>query len=81
MVQRTLARTGVHVSPLCPGAMMCGAWGKPDHDACVRIIHRALDGGINFVDTADVYARGESEEIAGKALAGGRRASGGATPS
>jgi aryl-alcohol dehydrogenase-like predicted oxidoreductase len=73
MVQRTLARTGVHVSPLCLGAMMFGAWGETDHDACVRIIHRALDAGINFVDTADVYARGESEEIVGKALAGGRR--------
>ena len=53
--------------------MMFGAWGETDHDACVRIIHRALDGGINFIDTADVYARGESEEIVGKALAGGRR--------
>jgi aryl-alcohol dehydrogenase-like predicted oxidoreductase len=73
MDQRTLARTGVHVSPLCLGAMMFGAWGETDHDACVRIIHRALDAGINFVDTADVYARGESEEIVGKALAGGRR--------
>jgi aryl-alcohol dehydrogenase-like predicted oxidoreductase len=73
MVQRTLARTGVHVSPLCLGAMMFGAWGETDHDACVRIVHRALDAGINFIDTADVYARGESEEIVGKALAGGRR--------
>jgi aryl-alcohol dehydrogenase-like predicted oxidoreductase len=73
MVQRTLARTGVHVSPLCLGAMMFGAWGETDHDASVRIIHRALDAGINFIDTADVYARGESEEIVGKALAGGRR--------
>jgi aryl-alcohol dehydrogenase-like predicted oxidoreductase len=73
MDQRTLARSGVHVSPLCLGAMMFGAWGETDHDACVRIIHRALDAGINFVDTADVYARGESEEIVGKALAGGRR--------
>src|SRR5436305_8863926 len=73
MVHRTLARTGVHVSPLCLGAMMFGAWGETDHDECVRIIHRALDAGINFVDTADVYSRGESEEIVGKALAGGRR--------
>ncbi len=53
--------------------MMFGAWGETDHDKCVRIIHRALDAGINFIDTADVYARGESEEIVGKALAGGRR--------
>jgi aryl-alcohol dehydrogenase-like predicted oxidoreductase len=73
MVHRTLARTGVHVSPLCLGAMMFGAWGEPDHDACIRIIHRALDAGINFIDTADVYGRGESEEIVGEALAGGRR--------
>src|ERR671916_736191 len=73
MDHRTLGRTGVHVSPLCLGAMMFGAWGNPDHDESVRIIHRALDAGINFIDTADVYARGESEEIVGKALAGGRR--------
>ena len=73
MDQRTLARTGVHVSPLCLGTMMFGAWGETDHDECVRIIHRALDAGINFIDTADVYARGESEEIVGKALSGGRR--------
>src|ERR1700742_3669560 len=73
MQQRTLARTGVHVSPLCLGAMMFGAWGEPDHDAGVRIIHRALDAGINFIDTADVYSRGESEVIVGKALAGGQR--------
>jgi aryl-alcohol dehydrogenase-like predicted oxidoreductase len=70
---RTLARTGVQVSPLCLGAMMFGAWGNPDHGECIRIIHRAFDAGINFVDTADVYSHGESEEIVGKALAGGRR--------
>jgi aryl-alcohol dehydrogenase-like predicted oxidoreductase len=73
MEPRTLGRTGVHVSPLCLGAMMFGAWGEPDHDAGIRIIHRALDAGINFIDTADVYSRGESEEIVGKALSGGRR--------
>jgi aryl-alcohol dehydrogenase-like predicted oxidoreductase len=73
MEQRTLGRTGVHVSPLCLGAMMFGAWGEPDHDAGIRVIHRALDAGINFIDTADVYSRGESEEIVGKALSGGRR--------
>lgn len=67
-----LGRTGVEVSPLCLGAMMFGAWGNPDHDESVRIIHRALDAGINFVDTADVYSRGESEEIVGKALKGRR---------
>ncbi len=73
MKQRTLGRTGIHVSSLCLGAMMFGAWGEPDHDVAIRIIHRALDGGINFIDTADVYSRGESEEIVGKALSGGRR--------
>src|ERR671916_610014 len=73
MEHRPLGRTGVKVSPLCLGAMMFGAWGNTDHDDGVRIIHRALDAGINFIDTADVYARGESEEIVGKALAGGRR--------
>src|ERR671930_1084015 len=70
---RFLGRTGVAVSPLCLGAMMFGDWGNTDHDDSVRIIHRALDAGINFIDTADVYSRGESEEIVGKALAGGRR--------
>ncbi len=73
MQLRTLGRTGVKVSPLCLGAMMFGEWGNPDHDESIRIIHRALDAGINFIDTADVYSRGESEEIVGKALAGGRR--------
>src|SRR4051794_23143399 len=75
MDHRMLGRTGVEVSPLCLGAMMFGAWGETDHDASIGIIHRALDAGINFIDTADVYARGESEEIVGKALAGGRRES------
>src|SRR3954449_11804040 len=53
--------------------MMFGAWGNTDHDDSIRIIHRALDAGVTFVDTADVYSAGESEEIVGKALAGGRR--------
>jgi aryl-alcohol dehydrogenase-like predicted oxidoreductase len=70
---RKLGSTGVKVSPLCLGAMMFGAWGNTDHEDSIRIIHRALDAGINFIDTADVYSRGESEEIVGKALAGGRR--------
>jgi aryl-alcohol dehydrogenase-like predicted oxidoreductase len=73
MEHRTLGRTGMKVSKLCLGAMMFGEWGNPDHDESVRIIHRALDAGINFIDTADVYSRGESEEIVAKALAGGRR--------
>jgi aryl-alcohol dehydrogenase-like predicted oxidoreductase len=72
MELRTLGHTGVKVSPLCLGAMMFGAWGETDHDKSIEIIHRALDAGINFVDTADVYSRGESEEIVGKALAGRR---------
>jgi aryl-alcohol dehydrogenase-like predicted oxidoreductase len=73
MDYRPLGRTGVKVSQLCLGAMMLGAVGNPDHDDAIRIIHRALDAGINFLDTADAYSRGESELIVGKALAGGRR--------
>jgi aryl-alcohol dehydrogenase-like predicted oxidoreductase len=73
MEHRPLERTGVSVSKLCLGAMMFGDWGTKDHDESIRIIHRALDAGINFIDTADVYSAGESEEIVGKALAGGRR--------
>jgi aryl-alcohol dehydrogenase-like predicted oxidoreductase len=72
MEYRPLGRTGVQVSPLCLGTMMFGAWGNPDHDDSIRIIHRALDAGINFVDTADIYSAGESEEIVGKALKGRR---------
>jgi aryl-alcohol dehydrogenase-like predicted oxidoreductase len=70
---RTLGHTGVSVSKLCLGTMMFGPWGNPDHDESIRSIHRALDAGINFIDTADVYSHGESEEIVGKALASGRR--------
>jgi aryl-alcohol dehydrogenase-like predicted oxidoreductase len=73
MDYRPLGRTGVSVSPMCLGAMMFGAFGNPDHDASIKIIHRALDAGINFIDTADGYSAGESEEILGQALAGGRR--------
>jgi aryl-alcohol dehydrogenase-like predicted oxidoreductase len=69
MELHTLGRTGIKVSPLCLGAMMFGAWGNPDHDDSIRIIHRALDAGINFIDTADVYSQGESEMIVGAALA------------
>jgi aryl-alcohol dehydrogenase-like predicted oxidoreductase len=72
MDHRPLGRTGVSVSKLCLGAMMFGAWGEPDHDESIRIIHAALDAGITFVDTADVYSAGESEEIVGKALNGRR---------
>src|SRR3954463_11920329 len=73
MEYRSLGRTGMHVSPLGLGAMMFGAWGEPDHDTSIKIINRALDAGINFIDTADVYSQGESEVIVGKALANGRR--------
>ena len=69
MRYRTLGRTGVEVSPLCLGAMMFGAWGNTDHKECHRIFQRALDDGINFIDTADVYSAGESEEIVGDFLA------------
>jgi aryl-alcohol dehydrogenase-like predicted oxidoreductase len=72
MKYRTLGRTGIVVSPYCLGAMMFGAIGNPDHDDSIRIIHRALDAGINFIDTADVYSHGESEEIVGTALQGRR---------
>jgi aryl-alcohol dehydrogenase-like predicted oxidoreductase len=73
MEHRTLGRTGISVSQLCLGAMMFGAFGNADHQDSVRIIHRALDAGITFIDTADAYSSGESEEIVGQALAGGRR--------
>ncbi|HVS08215.1 MAG TPA: aldo/keto reductase, partial [Candidatus Dormibacteraeota bacterium] len=66
---RSLGRTGLQVSELCLGAMMFGQWGNPDHDDSIKIIRSALDAGINFIDTADVYSHGESEEIVGKAIA------------
>jgi aryl-alcohol dehydrogenase-like predicted oxidoreductase len=72
MDMRAMGGTGIRVSPLCLGTMMFGAIGNPDHDDCVRIIHRAIDAGINFIDTADSYSRGESEEIVGKAIRGRR---------
>ena len=70
MRYRVLGGTGIEVSVHCLGTMMFGAVGNPDHDDCARIIHAALDQGINFVDTADMYSAGESEEIVGKALRG-----------
>jgi predicted aldo/keto reductase-like oxidoreductase len=73
MEHRSLGRTGVSVSKLCLGTMMFGDWGTKDHDESIRIIHRALGAGINFIDTADAYSAGESEVIVGKALAGGKR--------
>ncbi|MFF4988180.1 aldo/keto reductase [Streptosporangium saharense] len=72
MRYRVLGGTGIEVSVHCLGTMMFGAVGNPDHDECVRMIHTALDQGVNFVDTADMYSAGESEEIVGKALQGRR---------
>jgi aryl-alcohol dehydrogenase (NADP+) len=72
MQYRTLGGTGIKVSPYCLGAMMFGAMANPDHDDCIRIIHKALDAGVNFIDTADFYSRGESEAIVGEALKGRR---------
>ena len=68
MEYRPLGRTGVQVSKLCLGTMAFGAWGNQDHDECIRTVHQALDAGVNFVDTADMYSDGESEEIVGKAI-------------
>src|SRR5258708_6287659 len=73
MDYRPLGCTGGSVSQPCLGAMMFGAFGNPDHEDAIKITHKALDAGINFIDTADGYSAGESEEILGKALAGGRR--------
>lgn len=72
MEYRNLGRIGVQVSPLCLGAMMFGPWGNDDRADSIRIIHRALDSGINVIDTADVYSGGLSEEIVGEALQGRR---------
>jgi len=72
MKRRILGGTGMSVSEFALGAMMFGALGNSDHDESVRMIHTALDAGINFIDTSDVYSQGESEEIVGKALEGRR---------
>ena len=72
MQRRNLGGTGISVSEFALGAMNFGAMGNTDHDESVRMIHTALDAGINLVDTADVYSLGESEVIVGKALRGRR---------
>src|ERR1700704_3140795 len=72
MKRRILGGTGISVSEFALGTMMFGDMGNTDHDESVRMIHSALDAGVNFVDTADVYSGGESEEIVGKALKGRR---------
>ena len=61
MNYRSLGRTGIKVSAYCLGSMMFGKGGNPDHDECIRMVHKALDTGINFIDTADVYGGGQSE--------------------
>jgi aryl-alcohol dehydrogenase (NADP+) len=70
MEYRQLGRSGLKVSPLCLGTMMFGA--ETDEPTARRIIHRAHEQGINFIDTADVYAGGRSEEVVGRAIAGER---------
>src|ERR1019366_8912104 len=73
MQYRTLGLTGIKVSPYALGALMLGASiGNPDHDDSTRLIHKALDAGINLIDTADAYSQGASEEVVGKALKGRR---------
>ena len=72
MQRRILGGTGISVSELAFGAMMLGAWGNTDHADGIRMVHAALDGGINFLDTADSYSDGENERIVGKALKGRR---------
>ena len=72
METRTFGATGISVSKYCLGAMMFGAMGNTDHDECVAMVHRSLDAGINFIDTADAYSMGESEQVVGRALAGRR---------
>src|SRR5262249_59004405 len=67
-----LGDSGLKVSRICLGTMTLGRWGNTDHDVCIRIIRRALDEGITFIDTANRYGMGESEEIVGKALEGRR---------
>jgi aryl-alcohol dehydrogenase-like predicted oxidoreductase len=69
MEYRVLGRTGVRVSELCLGAMMFGWWGEPEEAESAKMLHRALDAGINFIDTADVYSSGQSEELVGSILA------------
>jgi aryl-alcohol dehydrogenase-like predicted oxidoreductase len=72
MKRRILGATGMSVSEFALGAMMFGSMGNPDHEDSIRIIHGALDAGVNFIDTADVYSGGESEEIVGRAIKGRR---------
>ena len=72
MRHRVLGTTGITVSEFALGAMTFGSFANADHDESIRMIHTALDAGVNFIDTADVYSQGESEEIVGKAIKGRR---------
>jgi len=72
MQYRTLGRTGIQVSTLALGAMNFGAIGRTTQDEATAIVDAALDGGINLIDTADMYSQGQSEEMVGKAIAGRR---------
>jgi aryl-alcohol dehydrogenase-like predicted oxidoreductase len=72
MQYRPLGRSGIHISPYALGTMNFGAMANNDHEAATATIHRALDAGINLIDTADVYSHGESEQIVGKAIKGRR---------
>ncbi|MFD4669042.1 aldo/keto reductase [Lentzea sp. NPDC058450] len=72
MEQRVLGTTGITVSEFALGAMTFGSFAIADHDESIRMIHTALDAGINFIDTADIYSQGESEVIVGKAIKGRR---------
>ncbi|HWD25226.1 MAG TPA: aldo/keto reductase [Acidimicrobiales bacterium] len=72
MEYRYLGRTGMQVSTFCLGTMMFGSWGNPDPEACAAMVDLAIDAGVNFFDTADVYDAGHSEELLGRAL-GSRR--------
>ena len=73
MNYRPLGTTGVSVSPLALGTVSLGSWANPDRDHAIRVVHRAIDAGINLIDTADAYCLGDSEEVVGRALAGGKR--------
>ncbi|MGH2556651.1 MAG: aldo/keto reductase, partial [Actinomycetota bacterium] len=72
MEYRLLGKTGVRVSAYSLGSANFGPWGNNDEDECARLIHEALDAGVNLIDTADVYGGGRSEEIVGRALKGRR---------
>src|SRR3977135_1640972 len=72
MQYRTLGRTGVQVSTLVLGAMNFGSIGRTTQEDVTAMVNAALEGGINLIDTADMYGQGESEEMVGKAIAGRR---------